>query len=132
MRHHHLRTLSLIAALLVTGIAAISAFLILPTSAAHAAMVLTEAQAREKAVGILKGDPYGKTPKDVVGNIKTGQLISAGTSNCSGQRVGFPVWEFHVVVPKERMTNGDGEIDGWLALDARNGKMVCAGLPFLD
>lgn len=109
---------------------AAAAFIIISTVFACAAGILSKVQARRAAIEILRGDPYGKTSHEVLQNIKLIQLLSAGTSNCG--RLPFPVWQVHVVVPKERARYGDSKIDGWLVLNARTGKMVCAGLPFLD
>ncbi len=95
-----------------------------------AAGVMTERQARAAAVKILKGDPYGTTDAQVAKNIAGAQLITAG-SVC-GAKVKRPVWQFHVVVPKARNPSGDNDIDGFLVIDARTGKLSCAGLPFLD
>ncbi len=97
---------------------------------APAAGVMTEHQARAAAVKILKGDPYGKTANDVLRNIAAAQLITAG-SVC-GAKVTKPVWQFHVVVPKQRNPSGANEINGFLVIDGQTGKIVCAGLPFLD
>ncbi len=97
---------------------------------ARAAGVMSEQQARAAAVGILKGDPYGKTDKDVLRNIAAAQLVTAG-SVC-GRKVTKPLWQFHVTVPKQRNPSGDNAIDGYLVIDGKTGKMVCAGLPFLD
>jgi hypothetical protein len=99
---------------------------------AHAAAVLSEAQARAKAIAILKGDPYGNSAKEISDNLKEVQLIAAGVDACSKNRVRGPVWQFHIVVPKEKMKDGNSPIDGYLVLDGRSGKMLCAGLPFLD
>jgi hypothetical protein len=98
---------------------------------AYGAGTLSEAQALAKAISILAGDPYGGTPKEVAANIQEVQLIAAGSDHCQGRIMG-PVWQFHVVVPKERMKDGNSPIDGYLVLNARTGKIVCAGLPFLD
>jgi hypothetical protein len=93
-------------------------------NAAGAAGLLTEQQARAKAIAILKGDPYGQTEGAVARNIKQAQLVqNAASKACGGKAT---VWEFHVMV------SGSQSIDGYLAIDARNGKMVCANLPFLD
>ncbi len=97
---------------------------------AQAAGVMSESQARVAAVRILKGDPYGKTQDQVMRNIASAQLITAGT--VCGRKVTRPLWQFHIVVPKSRNPSGDNEIEGNLAIDARSGKMICAGLPFLD
>ena len=97
---------------------------------APAAGVMNEQQARVAAVKILKGDPYGKTDRDVLRNITAAQLITAG-SVC-GRKVAKPLWQFQVVVPKERNPSGENEIKGYLVIDAQTGKIDCAGLPFLD
>jgi len=100
------------------------------TAPAQAAAAMTETQARAAAVKILKGDPYGKTNEQVLKNIADAQLITAG-SVC-GKKVTRPVWQLHVVVPKARNPSGDNKINGFLVIDGRTGKLVCAGLPFLD
>ena len=44
-----------------------------------------------------------------------------------------PAWEFHVVVVtayKDQFNKG--VIDGFLAIDARTGKILCANLPLLN
>jgi len=92
--------------------------------------VLSRAQAKRTAIALLKGAPYGESSREVLRNIRLIQFVAAGAAQCG--RFGFPVWQIHVVVPKERMKDRNGKIDGWLALNARTGKMVCAGLPFLD
>ena len=109
-------TLALIIALLVTP--------------AQAAGAMTERQARTAAVAILKGDPYGKTDGQVLKNMTEAQLITAG-SVC-GKKVTRPLWRFQVDVPKARNPSGDNDIKGYLVIDAGTGKLVCAGLPFLD
>jgi hypothetical protein len=93
--------------------------------AAHAAGPLTEQQARAKAIAILKGDPYGQSDAAVAKNVKQAQLVQNAASKACGRPA--TVWEFHVVAKGD-----NGPIDGYLALDARTGKMVCATLPFLD
>jgi hypothetical protein len=104
---------------------------VLAAAPAQAASQMAEPQARAAAATILKGDPYGKTPDQIAKNIASAQLLTAGVTEC-GSKVSKPVWQFHVVVPKNRNPSGDSEIDGFLVIDARTGKMVCAGLPFLD
>jgi hypothetical protein len=99
--------------------------LALGLGAAHGAGPLTEQQARAKAIALLKGDPYGQTDAAVANNIKQAQLVQNAASKACGRKA--TVWEFHVVAKGE-----NGPIDGYLALDARSGKMVCATLPFLD
>lgn len=99
---------------------------------AHAASLLTEQQAYAKAVGILQGDPYGSTPADVRKNIKQAQLLQDGNTRACGAKK-RPVWEFHVVVATDNKDQFDhGVIDGYLALDARSGKILCANLPMLN
>lgn len=90
---------------------------------------LTEKQAFAKAIDILKGDPYGATAPQVAANITERRLGPRSTTVCGGGA--SPVWAFHVVVPRP-VTNPDGRIDGWLVIDARSGRLVCANLPFLD
>jgi hypothetical protein len=102
----------------------------LVTAPALAAGVMNEQQARAAAVAILKGDPYGQTPAAVMKNMQDAQLITAG-SVCNA-KVSKPVWRLHVVVPKERNPSGDNAIDGYLVIDGQTGKIVCAGLPFLN
>jgi hypothetical protein len=92
---------------------------------AYGAGLLTEQQARAKAIALLKGDPYGQTDAAVAKTIKQAQLLENAASKACGRKA--TVWEFHVVAKGE-----NGPIDGYLALDARAGKMICATLPFLD
>jgi hypothetical protein len=111
---------------------AAAAVLILMPGCVHAASFLSEQQARAKAINILKGDPYGRTPDEVSKNIKQVQFAQDGNTKACGART-IPAWEFHVVVvtaDKDRFNNGI--IDGFLALDARTGKILCANLPLLD
>ena len=100
-------------------------------AAVQAAGAMSERQARTAAAKILKGDPYGNTTDQIMQNIASAQLLAAGTTLC-GTKVIRPVWQFHVVVPKNRNPSGDSKIDGFLTIDATTGKLVCAGLPFLD
>ena len=102
----------------------------LTTAPVLAAGVMNEQQARAAAVKILQGDPYGQTPAAVMRNMQDAQLITAG-SVCNA-KVSKPVWRLHVVVPKERNPSGDNAIDGYLVIDGQTGKIVCAGLPFLN
>ncbi len=104
----------------------------LPLSETCAAGLLSEAQARARAVNILQGDPYGATPEAVAGTIKQVSYLKDGNTRACGARK-RPVWEFHVVVVtpnKDQFSNG--VIDGFLALDARSGRIVCANLPMLE
>jgi len=95
------------------------------------ATTLTQQQARAKAVAILKGDPYGKTDAAVAANIKQARLVRNAASRACGKKT--TAWEFHVVVvtPNKDQFN-NGVIDGYLAIDPRTGKMLCANLPLLD
>jgi len=97
-------------------------------NAAPAASLLSEREARAKAIAILKGDPYGATDAEVAGNIKQTRWVGDGKTRACGSKK-TPAWEFHVVVAtgkKEQFNNG--VIDGYLALDARSGKLLCANL----
>ena len=99
---------------------------------ASAASLLSEREARAKAIAILKGDPYGATDAEVAGNIKQTKWEEDGKTQACGPR-SIPAWEFHVVVVtgnKDQFNNGI--IDGYLALDARSGKLLCTNLPLLD
>ncbi len=98
---------------------------------AHAASFMSEQQARAKAIAILKGDPYGRSDAAVAQHIKSAQLVQNAESKACGRKA--TVWEFHVVVvtPDKDMYN-NGVIDGYLAIDPRTGKMICANLPLLD
>ena len=111
------------------GVAA-AVLLAVSQTAALAAGAMSERQARAAAVQILKGDPYGKTDAQVLKNITEAQLVTAG-SIC-GKKVTRPLWRFQVVVPKARNPSTDSDIRGYLVIDARTGKLVCAGLPLLD
>ena len=94
--------------------------------------MLSEREARVKAIAILKGDPYGATDAEVAGNIKQTRWVGDGKTRACGSKK-TPAWEFHVVAAtgkKEQFNNG--VIDGYLALDARSGKLLCANLPLLD
>lgn len=109
-----------------------AAVFMLMVDCAHAASLLSEQQARAKAINILKGDPYGKTPDQVSRNIKQVQLVQDGNTKACGARK-TQAWEFHIVVvtaDKDRFNNGI--IDGFLAIDARTGRILCANLPLLD
>jgi len=66
----------------------------------------------------------------VLKNIAGAQLITAG-SVC-GARGKRPVWQLLEFVPKTRNPSSDSDIKGNLIIDARTGKLVCAGLPSLD
>lgn len=113
-------------------VAATAAAFILMFGCAYAAPLLSEQQARAKAVNILKGDPYGRTPAEVAKNIKQIQFVQDGNTKACGARK-IPAWEFHVVVvTADKHQFNNGVIDGFLAVDARTGKILCANLPLLD
>ncbi len=65
-------------------------------------------------------------------NIKQVRLVQDGsTKACGAKKV--PAWEFHVVAVTANEDQFDnGVIDGYLALDARTGQILCANLPLLD
>ena len=92
---------------------------------------LTRENAHNSAVQILKGDPYGQTPGEVSRTIKSELLVVDGKDeiNCDVDYRKNPAWRFRVVVEKNDTADG---IDGYLLLDAKTGKLTCAGLPFLD
>jgi hypothetical protein len=110
---------------------AAAAILALAFDCAQGAAMLSERQARAKAIGILKGDPYGKTDAAVAKNIREARLVqNADSKACGGKTT---AWELHVVVVtanKDQFNNG--VIDGYMAIDPRTGKMLCANLPLLD
>jgi hypothetical protein len=108
------------------------AVLALLLGCAHAASLLSEKQARARAIHILQGDPYGTTPGEVANNVKEATLTRNGETKACGAK-GRPAWEFHVVVvtaDKDQFNNG--VIDGFLALDGRTGALLCANLPLLE
>ena len=90
---------------------------------------VTEKQALAKAVDILKGDPYGDSAAAVTANITERKLGPRSETVCGGGA--SPVWAFHVVVKAAKDHDG-GPIDGWLVIDVKTGRLVCANLPFLD
>jgi hypothetical protein len=91
--------------------------------------MLSEQKARLAAAQILKGDPYGQTIPQVLKTITSSRLVVRGSSSCGA--VKSPQWIMHVSVP-ERPSKGTNKIEGDLGIDATTGKMICAGLPFLD
>jgi hypothetical protein len=110
--------------------AAVALVAAMVSSPSFAGGLLSEQQAYVAAAAILKGDPYGKSSNQVRSNIESAQLISAGFA--CGARLKVPVWLFHVRVPKAHNPSGGSDIEGVLVINARSGKLVCAGLPFLD
>ena len=114
------------------SVAATALVFLLAHNAAFAAALLSKQQARAKAVNILKGDPYGRTQAEITGNIKDAQFVRDGNTRACGAKK-TPVWEFHiVVVTADKNQFNNGVIDGYLALDAGTGKLLCANLPVLD
>jgi hypothetical protein len=107
-------------------LAAVAILVLLLCGGTHAASLLSEQQARAKVIEILKGDPYGTTATQVAANIKQAQLIKDGYSRACREPKKM-LWEFHVVT-----TTAEQHIDGYLAVDARSGKLVCTNLPLLD
>lgn len=105
----------------------------LPSTCIAQGTLLSRGDAHGRAVEILKGDPYGRTPAQVSQAIKSELLVVDGNDEnaCEVDYQKTPAWRFHVVVEKNEPTAPDG-IDGYLWLDARPGKLMCAGLPFLD
>lgn len=101
------------------------AWLVLSRSA-DAASLLSQSQARTKAIAILRGDPYGKTDVEVMRHIKETKFLPDGKPTPCGD-LHKPAWKFHVVV----FTRAH-KINGYLILDARTGKMLCTNLPLLD
>ncbi|MFP1630991.1 hypothetical protein ACLB6G_04575 [Zhengella sp. ZM62] len=93
---------------------------------------LSENQAFARAISILMGDPYGQTAAEVARIITDTALRTDGPLRaCSG--IAVPVWEFHVVVDTGNPDNfNNGVIDGYMAVNARDGELVCANLPLLE
>jgi hypothetical protein len=113
-------------------VAAAAVISTLALTCAQAASLLNEQQARAKAVNILKGDPYGQTATELAKVIKEVAFLQNGNTKVCGAKK-MPVWEFHiVVVTADKDAFDHGVIDGYLVLNARNGRMLCANLPLLD
>ena len=105
--------------------------LILPYGLAKAqSSALSEQQARMAGARILKGDPYGQTVEEAQKRIQGAQLVVSGTFSCG--KITKPLWHLRVVEPEKVISAGNPKIDGSLFVDARTGKIVCTGLPFLD
>ncbi len=112
---------------------AMAAIVALTPGGVHAAPLMSEQQARTKAIHILKGDPYGKTTAEVAQVIKQARLAKNGSTQACGAKRTPAAWEFHVVVvTADKDMYNKGVIDGYLAIDARTGKILCANLPQLD
>jgi peptidoglycan hydrolase-like protein with peptidoglycan-binding domain len=86
---------------------------------------LTLDEALEIAVGLLIGDPYGRTREDVLANIAGARV---GRDDMCGAEV---AWIIDVNV-EDVPAMGGQSIRGDLVLDARTGQLVCARLPFLN
>lgn len=94
---------------------------------------LTQPAALQKAIAILHGDPYGKTPAAVRQPIVGTALVVPGSraqDACGPTKK--PVWVFDVAVPATSGPAAHEAIRGALVLDAATGKMERATLPFLD
>ena len=114
----------------MTRAALLFAACVLAVSPADASAYLSEQQARAKAVKILMGDPYGRTTADVLRNIKDAKFLDDGVTQACGP-LKKAVWQFHVVVASPP-NNPESPIDGYLVLDGRSGRLICANLPMLD
>lgn len=107
--------------------------LTVPMPALSQRAALTQPAALQKAIAILKGDPYGKTPAEVRKHIVGTALVFPGSraqDACGPTKK--PVWVFDVAVPAASGAAAHEAISGSLILDAATGKMECATLPFLD
>lgn len=85
---------------------------------------LSRDQARDHAVNILKGYPYGRTRAEVLSNITS---IRFGKQEVCGDTAAW-IFDVHVSDP---VNDPDQPINGYLVLDADDGTIECAGLPFL-
>lgn len=103
--------------------AAVLALVVLPVQALAAE--LTTPKALEAATEVLLGDPYGTTIDEVRRNIKRQERVGAEDPDCD-----MPAWKFVVAVPASQI-NPDG-INGYLCLSPEDGKLLRAGLPYLD
>lgn len=123
----HMRSCSQVKKLIIVGC--------LLATPAVAAQPMSPDRAADKAVSILQGDPYGNSRSEVLSGISGQMLIVKGVDPCTKTRIKSPVWVFHVLATDPNSTDASGKpskIDGFLSLNASSGKMVCAGLPFLD
>ena len=114
-------------------IISLALFICLPSTCIAQGRLLSRGDAHDRAVEILQGEPYGRTPTQISQAIKSELLVVDGKDEnaCDVDYAKNPAWQFHVVVEKTEPTAAAG-IDGYLWLDARTGKLICAGLPFLD
>ncbi|MCL2713699.1 MAG: hypothetical protein FWD68_03650 [Alphaproteobacteria bacterium] len=96
--------------------------------------LLSEQQARLSAAAILRGEPYGDSIEEAASRIVAAELATSGNTGCGKATRRNPVWQLHVVVPKEADKHGGREepIEGRLVLDARSGRLLCTNLPTAD
>lgn len=114
------------------ALAAAAALTPLPDALSQGAN-LSQPAALQRAISILKGDPYGKTAAEVQKHIVGSALAFPGSRTlaaCGPMRK--PVWVFDVAVPAKPGSGGHDAISGALVLDAATGRLDCASLPFLD
>jgi hypothetical protein len=89
--------------------------------------MLSENQARSHGAAILRGSPYGETVAQAASRITSASRSQSDAGACAAP--GREVWVLQIMVPA---TSEHAAISGPMTLDARTGKMICAGLPFLD
>lgn len=85
---------------------------------------------RARAVKLLQGDPYGRTPAEVDRHIRALRRAKRAPSPCDGER--GPVWVVEVFVPSADNAATGKDIEGVLVLDGKGKRRLCANLPFLD
>ena len=104
---------------------AIGLLLTLQGTAPAWAADLTAPAAQDAAIMILLGDPYGATVDEVKRNIKRQERVGRDDPDCSAD-----AWKFRIEVePSEHQSDG---ISGFLCLSPKTGKMLSAGLPYLE
>ena len=87
--------------------------------------ILSAAEAQMAVAKILIGPLYGSNFDEVAQKIVRQEFTR--DRKCATKNM---TWEFQIVVSKGADTmNG---VNGFIVLDATTGKMICAGLPFLD
>lgn len=104
-----------------------------PMPALSQRAALTQPAALQKAMAILRGDPYGNTPAEIGKHIVGTALVFPGSraqDACGPTKK--PVWVFDVAVPATAGAAAHEAISGALVLDSATDKMECATLPFLD
>lgn len=90
-----------------------------PTPAASTA--IGKDAARAIAIGVLKGDPYGRTDAEVRANFTSETLV---------EEDGHRQWVFAIrIAPTPDLPEG---IAGEMRVDAQSGQWEPRGLPFLD